>query len=184
MLSAITLCLICVAIPLLCHLLNIFSLSTKEKACEALILLQVVQAGRREAKSICVPFWRSPGKQSTHGGRDRGGCDGLGGGEPLQGNEAQLKLPDTTIKVMMHSLLLTCLKFCLICDHNSLQLLEVSLQQQPVERQQLMQGIFVVICSPKKYCQYFLTAKISWDSIRCLNTCPSTSSSAEAVELF
>lgn len=59
MLSAITLCLICIAILLLCHLLNIFSLSTKEKACEALILLQVVQAGRWEAKQMC-PFLKEP----------------------------------------------------------------------------------------------------------------------------
>lgn len=120
---------------------------------------------------------------STHGERDRGDHDGLWVGENLQGNEPQLKLADTIIKVMMHSLLLTCLEFCLIPDHNSLQLPKVSLQHQPVERQDLMQEIFIVICSPKKHCKYFLTAKMSWDSIRCLNTCPSTSSSAEPMDL-
>lgn len=122
--SAITLCLICVAIPLLCHLLNIFSLSTKEKACEALILLRVVQAGRWGAKQTCPPR-KEPGKQNTHGERDRRDHDGLGGGEHLQGNEAQLKLADSTIRVMMYSQHLTCLKFCLIHGHNSLQLLKV-----------------------------------------------------------
>lgn len=142
MLSAITLCLICIAIPLLCHLLNIFSLSTKEKACEALILLQVVQAGRWKPNK-CVLSWRNPGKQKTHGRRDRAD-DGLWGGEHW--GTAEVGHLHQSYDVLTAPY---CLKFCLRCDHNSLQLLQVLLQPQPVEGQQLMQEFFILTCSPK-----------------------------------
>lgn len=127
-----------------------FSLSTKEKACEALILLQVVQGGRWEAKQMC-PGLKEPRQAEHPQGEGQGRSWWVLRGRAFV-NETQLKVAGTTIKVVMHSLLLPCLKFCLMCDHNSLQLLEVSLQHQPVERQQ--QEIFVLFVAPKKHCKY------------------------------
>lgn len=65
-------------------------------------------------------------------------------GVHLQGNEPHLNLVITIIKVTMHALLFTCLKFSMIRDHNFLHLLNVVLQHLPLERGELMQEIFCI----------------------------------------